>query len=306
MNAQELIDAAERQAEYTAEWAERIESQAESYTPNATGDLALLHVSVDPHYPEFLTFQSRSGVAPHFLELAAFGLRDYVSAATVERLPQVIRAARIEYARAEFMAALFASLICREIRPDRQSEFANYSKRWKARGWNDADVIAANPIALFDSPARNFEDWLSRVQRGEGERPKHLARDPCATLDPIISTTVISAGIVAVWMDAALQHPKEANTLLAHAMELFGFVRWMHGWEAAREDAKIVRSNSAKAAANALHARHREERQRAIDAYRTGRYGSNKDAAAFAIAGKVVPLSFSTVRDALKTPKESD
>jgi len=299
MNVQEMIDAAERQTKYTEEWVKRTDEQAGTYTPAATGDLSELQISRDRYYPDVLAFGAGDSVAPELLELAAFGLREYIDAAAIERLPKVICAARIEYARAEFHAALFASLICQEIRPDRKEKFVEYSQRCRERGWDDADIIAANPITMFDSPATNFVDWLASVERGGDEFPAHLARSPCAMLDPPIPPSVLPAGLVAVWIDAALHRPNEANTFLAHAMELFGFVRWTHGWDAANECVKQDRTRAAKKAADARHQTHRDMKQRVITAYRNGSFPS-KDAAAMALAKGGIPLSFRTIRDALK------
>jgi len=298
VNVQELIEASERQPSYNWEWGEQTRNRVAEYRPHATGNLRALFPCADRWESNYFDFQSRAPAPPRLLEMAAFGLREYINAETADRLPGLIAAARIEYARAELHAALFASLIAREVRPDRAQEVTEYLARIRARDWNDADAITAKPLAIFDSSAANFNDWLSSVDP-ETDTSSFLLRDPCKNVDPVAATCVFEAAIVASWIDTALCDADSAPSLTADIIELFGIVRWWHGWDAAHEFQKEERSQSAKKAAHARHQPSAIMKQRAIEEYRKGSYPS-KDAAAFDLAKGTIPLSFRVIRDALK------
>lgn len=299
MRGQELFDAAWLKRTYTQEWDPQTRRQAAAYTPRATGRLRDLRPIPDSLQREFLNFQSQAPAPRELLEVTAFGLRDYVTIETMRRLPDVIAAARIEYARAELQQAMYVPAILHQTGQDSGHDSLAYHARCKARGWDDADVIAANPMSYFDSPSVNFVDWVGRLDDSETDKSAYLLRKPCKLLDEPPEEGVLEAALVVSWIDTALCEPENALTLIGHAMELFGYIRWWHGWEAHQLHAKDDRHLSAKKAADARHEANRQLRQRAVELYRAGNYPS-KDAAAFALAGKSIPLSVRTIRDALK------
>lgn len=299
MNGQDLVDAAWSQRTYPQDWEQHARRHAGAYYPRATGQLSTLRVASDELQSDVLAFQSRIPVPRELLEVAAFGMHSYITPATAHRLPALLAAARTEYARAELQQAISIPAMLRLEGNEGGHDVAVYRADCRTRGWEDADVIAAHPLQLLDSPSESIVYWLGCTDLLKTDRSAHLFRSPCKDLDEPPEELVLEAALVLSWLDTAICQLENSLALIGHAMELFGYIRWQHGWDANQLLTRDDRHLSAKNAANARHQLAREWKQRAVALYLAGNYPS-KDAAAFAMAGREVPLSFRTIRDALK------
>lgn len=227
-----------------------------------------------------------------------------------QRASEIVAAARVEYSRACLHSLLFwhGYLDRAELRPRTPIARSDLRHEIVSRNWVSADAISRNPytLAFVDESAGDvFDDWMSRArwEDGNGARRECFSlfqeREPTREIVPLPTDVEMYAALALTWLDEALANRTASSQLLAEASCLLMDAGFIRGWHGARDELTKEHRDFSKRGTDALHARNREYKEKAIAAYKAGNFKS-KDQAAAMISRDVVPLSFRVVRDYLK------
>ena len=161
--------------------------------------------------------------------------------------------------------------------PERPAD--EFQKKWLAEMWDEDDLIAPTHNALGKSEVRESDELI------DDPTPLMLFVLACATCIKAIKCE-------------QLGRREEAWFLACVGAKIVGTIQ---GIDANRATAKAALSDLAKRAAGVRHSENREMKAQVLAwfAENRGKYRS-KDEAAAIIAGKVVPVTFRTVREWLK------
>lgn len=292
----------EKDAQFTLEWSRGITKRAAQLETRATGELRAfkLGTRVYPGNGQQVTELLPSGIRPpSAITLLANDAWKWLDGhKNQERAFRIIESARVEFARARFHWLLWYSRMASDpwFHPRQPLERSTIHGELGRVNWADADAVTRTPFVDYwadDSNAVKFREWCAACDQNEVF--DYQSRQPAGLVEPAISAAEMSAGLALTWIDEAVFTPEAGMALLAEAAQALRDVGSLQGWDGHEDMMEQDASHAARARAKKRHEPHRLMREKAIQHYLNGSFPS-KDAAAAAIAGNVVPVTFRTVR----------
>jgi len=174
--------------------------------------------------------------------------------------------------------------------------------------WGDAGRLARRPERVWasDFAAQNFDDWLWGFRGSDGKWQDFHERSPKGNLHRAIRSEDLLYAVSLVWLDEAIQDPRNALSLMAEAADAQDHAGRLMGWDMHEEYLQLAAEDGkpktvaalARHAANARHSSNRVRAERLRAAYLAGAFKS-KDSAAEKLASQF-GLSFRAAREHLK------
>ena len=290
------------------QWREIGES-AEALQTSATGDLRgfacedSLHLRNPDGSPQTVLRPNIDGVPTSLGIIANNAWRSIGGDKSPALAAATIAAARVEFARSSFHSLAIWIYLSHLPGFGPQNSIPAARERFLATDWTNADSLARTPAPVWrsiegsDSAARDFNEWL-------WHDPGFDEREPFKSI-PNAQAHSALCGIALAWIDEAICAPNAALSLMAEAADALEHAGIRMGWDMHAEylnepnEKPQTVSALARHAANARHASNRAAREKARELFRTGDFGSSKDAAAERIA-TLTGWKYRTTREWLK------